>query len=63
MVQASLELQSPLVAPVGTEDSVGRLRLTLEGESLADLPLYPLAGVAEGGLLTRAIDSIQLWLE
>ena len=63
MVQASLELQSPLVAPVAPETSVGRLRHTLEGEALADLPLFPLASVAEGGLLTRAIDSIQLWLE
>lgn len=63
LMQASLELQSPLIAPLATETSVGRLRLTLEGESLADLPLYPLASVAEGGLLTRTIDAIQLWLE
>jgi D-alanyl-D-alanine carboxypeptidase (penicillin-binding protein 5/6) len=63
LMEASLELQTPLVAPVTTASSVGRLRLSLEGESLADLPLYPLADVPEGGLLTRAIDAVQLWLE
>jgi D-alanyl-D-alanine carboxypeptidase (penicillin-binding protein 5/6) len=63
LVEATMELQTPLIAPVAPEEAVGRLRLTLEGESLADLQLYPLARVAEGSLLQRAIDSVQLWFE
>jgi D-alanyl-D-alanine carboxypeptidase (penicillin-binding protein 5/6) len=63
LVEASLELQSPLIAPITTDEPVGRLRLKVEEESLADLPLYPLGEVAEGGLMTRALHSIQLWLE
>lgn len=63
LLEASLELQSPLLAPVAPETSVGRLRLSLEGEPLVERPLYPLANVAEAGLLTRALHSIQLWLE
>ncbi|NHA15040.1 D-alanyl-D-alanine carboxypeptidase family protein [Thioalkalivibrio sp. XN279] len=63
LIEATMELQTPLVAPVAPDDAVGRLRLTLEGESLADLQLYPLAHVAEGGLLRRALHSVQLWFE
>ena len=63
LIEATTELQTPLVAPIAPEDAVGRLRLTLDGESLADLQLYPLARVAEGGLLRRALDSVQLWFE
>jgi len=62
-IEATMELQSPLIAPVAPGEAVGRLRLTLEGQSLADLQLYPLARVAEGSLLQRAVDSIQLWFE
>ena len=62
-IEATMELQSPLIAPVVPEEAVGRLRLTLEGQSLADLQLYPLARVAEGSLLQRAVDSVQLWFE
>jgi D-alanyl-D-alanine carboxypeptidase (penicillin-binding protein 5/6) len=62
-IEATMELQSPLVAPVAPENAVGRLRLTLEGQSLADLQLYPLARVAEGSLLQRAVDAVQLWFE
>ena len=63
LMQATMELQTPLLAPVGPEDAVGRLRLALEGEPLADLPLYPLLHVAEGSLLRRALHSVQLWFE
>lgn len=62
-VAATLELQAPLVAPVSPEEAVGRLRLTLEEQSLVDLQLYPLAPVAEGSLWRRALDSVQLWFE
>jgi D-alanyl-D-alanine carboxypeptidase (penicillin-binding protein 5/6) len=63
LMQATMELQTPLLAPVSPEEAVGRLRLTLEGESLAERQLYPLARVAEGGLLRRALHSVQLWFE
>jgi D-alanyl-D-alanine carboxypeptidase (penicillin-binding protein 5/6) len=63
LLDASLELQAPLLAPLASEQPVGRMRLRLEGESLAEPELYPLADVAEGGLLRRALHSVQLWFE
>jgi D-alanyl-D-alanine carboxypeptidase (penicillin-binding protein 5/6) len=63
LMQATMELQTPLLAPVSPEEAVGRLRLTLEGEPLAERQLYPLARVAEGGIFRRALHSVQLWFE
>ena len=63
LLDASLELQAPLLAPLDSEEAVGRMRLRLEGELLAEPALYPLASVAEGSLLQRALDTVQLWFE
>ena len=62
-MQASLELQSPLVAPLAPEDMVGRIKVSLEDEPLAERPLHPLARSMEGGLARRALHSVLLWFE
>lgn len=62
-MEATLELQSPLVAPLHADEVVGRLRIQLEDRMLAERSLYPLAAAPEGGLLRRALDSVLLWLE
>ncbi|HRP87487.1 MAG TPA: D-alanyl-D-alanine carboxypeptidase family protein [Gammaproteobacteria bacterium] len=63
LMQASMELQSPLTAPVTTDDVIGRLRVSLEGRELADRSLHPLQGAPQAGFLRRAIHSVLLWFE
>jgi D-alanyl-D-alanine carboxypeptidase (penicillin-binding protein 5/6) len=63
MMEASMELESPLFAPLAPEDAVGRVRVSLDGRMLADRALHPLAGSPEGGFLRRAMHSVLLWFE
>jgi len=63
MMEASMELESPLFAPLAPEDAVGRVRVSLDGRMLADRALHPLVNSPEGGLLRRAMDSVLLWFE
>jgi serine-type D-Ala-D-Ala carboxypeptidase (penicillin-binding protein 5/6) len=63
LMQAAMELQTPLMAPVATDDVVGRLRVSLEGRDLADLDLHPLETAPQAGFVRRAIHSVLLWFE
>lgn len=63
MMQASMELESPLFAPLAPEDAVGRVRVSLDGRMLADRALHPLVNSPEGGFLRRAMHSVLLWFE
>jgi serine-type D-Ala-D-Ala carboxypeptidase (penicillin-binding protein 5/6) len=63
LMQASLELESPLLAPLSTENAVGQLRVSLEERTLAERTLYPLADSSEAGFLRRAMHSVMLWFE
>jgi D-alanyl-D-alanine carboxypeptidase (penicillin-binding protein 5/6) len=52
----------PLIAPLAAGKPVGELTVTdAAGEVVSRAPLAPLADVPQGGLWTRAIDSIALW--
>ena len=62
-LQAAMELESPLLAPLEPGRSVGQLRLSLEDRMLAERSLHPLAPVPAGGLWRQAMDSVLLWLE
>lgn len=63
MMEASMELESPLFAPLAPEDAVGRVRVSLDGRMLAERALHPLARSPEGGFLRRAMHSVLLWFE
>jgi len=63
LMQAAMELQTPLMAPVSPEDVVGRVRVSLEGRELADRSLHPLQAARQAGLLRRALHSVLLWFE
>jgi D-alanyl-D-alanine carboxypeptidase (penicillin-binding protein 5/6) len=53
----------PLIAPLAAGERVGELTLTDgTGEVLARAPLVSLAAVAQGGLWTRMVDTVELWL-
>lgn len=62
-MQAAMELQSPLLAPLGPDHAVGHLRVSLEDRVLAERPLHPLGQAPEAGLLRRAMHSVLLWFE
>jgi len=52
----------PLIAPLPAGRAVGELTLTdASGAVIARAPLVPLTAVVQGGLWTRASDSIALW--
>jgi D-alanyl-D-alanine carboxypeptidase (penicillin-binding protein 5/6) len=52
----------PLTAPLAGGTPVGELTVAdAGGEVIARAPLTALAAVPEGGLLTRAVDTVELW--
>lgn len=62
-LQAEMDLQSIIVAPLSSENEVGVLKVSLGDELIKSSSLYPLETVATGSLLSRAIDEVMLWFE
>jgi D-alanyl-D-alanine carboxypeptidase (penicillin-binding protein 5/6) len=59
-IQAKLVTKQPLLAPVSRGDTVGSLRLTVDGELVGDYALRALYDVPVAGLLGRGWDSLLL---
>ena len=57
-----IERQEPLVAPIAKGQQVGTLHVLLGQDSVAQLPVFALEEVPEGGFLRRAWDAIRLWV-
>lgn len=62
-VRTETEAPRDLVAPLAEGAAVGRLRISVAGEPLAETPLVPAAAVAEGSLWRQAVDTVLLWFE
>jgi D-alanyl-D-alanine carboxypeptidase (penicillin-binding protein 5/6) len=62
-VQTQLARPDPLVAPLGKGQAVGSLKVTLDGQPLADIPLVVLEAVPQAGVIGRAWDAIRLWIK
>lgn len=62
-LQAHLELDDRLQAPIATGDALGRLVISLDGTEVATRPLIALADVEPAGLLGRTGDGIRMWLD
>lgn len=62
-LDAIMDLRSVIVAPIGPQDDLGQVRISLGDEVLSRATLYPLAPVATGGLFRRMVDEIKLWFE
>jgi D-alanyl-D-alanine carboxypeptidase (penicillin-binding protein 5/6) len=60
-IKTSVDLQPRLIAPIARTADVGQLHVTAQGQSLATLPVHPLAAVDEGSWWRRLIDTIRLW--
>lgn len=62
-LDASVEIDSKIVAPVSKGQELGLLKVTLDGETLLSEPLFALHDVAEGDLIKITIDSIKQFFE
>jgi D-alanyl-D-alanine carboxypeptidase (penicillin-binding protein 5/6) len=62
-LQATIERQQPLVAPVSAGQRVGTVKLSLDGKSLGEYPLLALEQVAIASFFGRAWDSLRLWFK
>jgi D-alanyl-D-alanine carboxypeptidase (penicillin-binding protein 5/6) len=61
-IQAQVITRQPMLAPVARGQSVGTLRLTLNGKPLGDYPLVALSDVSVAGLIRRGWDSLMLMI-
>lgn len=62
-LDASMEIQKNIVAPVTEGMSYGSVRVRLDGNLLADPPLVALQPVSEGSFWQRIVDEAMLYLE
>ncbi|MBW7902020.1 MAG: D-alanyl-D-alanine carboxypeptidase [Rhodocyclaceae bacterium] len=60
-VQADLVSQQPLIAPVSAGQTVGTMKVSVDGKHFGDYPVVALESVPQAGALGRAIDSVRLW--
>jgi len=59
-LQAEILVPNAIEAPIALGQELGELRLTLEGEVVAQVPLVALAAVEQAGLFSRLLDFIVL---
>jgi len=60
LLQASMEIQNSVVAPVRKNDTLGAVKVTLNGQVVGQADLTALKDDEEGGLFRRSFDSLQL---
>lgn len=62
-LQPLIEMPATVIAPVDEGQTLGELRIELDDQLLAAMPLAALAPVAEGTLWQRLSDEVMLWFE
>ncbi|MNR65973.1 D-alanyl-D-alanine carboxypeptidase DacC precursor [compost metagenome] len=55
--------QDPLIAPFAKGQSMGTLKVTLDGQVVAEVPLVALEAVEQAGFFGRLWDAIRLWIK
>lgn len=60
-LEASIELDKVIKAPVASGEVLGQVQITLQGERVASVPLVALEAVPEGGLFKRIWHAILLF--
>jgi len=60
-LEATMEIRPELIAPITPEDEIGAVRVSLNGEVLAEEALFPTRKVARGGFIRQVSDTVQLW--
>jgi D-alanyl-D-alanine carboxypeptidase len=59
-LKASVVSMQPLLAPISAGQSVGTMRLTLDGRPLREVPVVALDEVPVAGVLGRGWDTLRL---
>lgn len=62
-LQPLVEMPATLIAPIEQGQTLGELRIELDDQLLAAMPLAALSTVAEGSLWQRVSDEVLLWFE
>lgn len=60
-LRSAIERPDPLLAPLTKGETVGRLKVSLAGQVVADAPVVALESVQAAGLFGRAYDAVRLW--
>jgi D-alanyl-D-alanine carboxypeptidase (penicillin-binding protein 5/6) len=60
-LESVIELDTVIKAPVSVGDELGRVKVTLDGETVVDQPVLALSDVPEGGFFKRIWDAIKLF--
>ena len=55
--------QDPLIAPFTKGQAMGTLKVTLDDQVVAQVPLVALEAVEQAGFFGRLWDSIRLWIK
>lgn len=62
-LRASMDLPTSLVAPIAKGQRIGMVKVTLDGELIAQAPLVALDAVEEGGFFKRLWHDLLMWWE
>jgi D-alanyl-D-alanine carboxypeptidase (penicillin-binding protein 5/6) len=62
-IKTQIVRPDPLVAPFAKGQAVGTLKVTLNDQPLAEVPLVALEAVDQAGIFGRAWDAIRLWIK
>jgi D-alanyl-D-alanine carboxypeptidase (penicillin-binding protein 5/6) len=62
-VDAAVDVQSEILAPMSQGEKLGTLRVTLADKELSNRPLLSLNAVAEAGVFSRLVDEVKLWFQ
>ena len=60
-LKPSIEVPKQLVAPIAKGQSVGMVKVTLDGKVVAQAPLVAVDGVEQGGFFKRLWDGFMMW--
>jgi len=59
-LDASVEIDNQISAPIAVGQELGRLNVKLDDETIVSEPLVAMQSINDGGLVQKAMDSIKL---
>ncbi|MDR2112201.1 MAG: D-alanyl-D-alanine carboxypeptidase [Candidatus Accumulibacter sp.] len=62
-LKTELSSRQPLIAPVGSGQAIGTLKISLDGKPYGDFPVVAIEAVPVAGVFGRMLDSIWLWFK
>jgi len=62
-LELSMDIPEHVIAPIAKGQHIGAVKVTLEGNVIAEQPLVALDAVEEAGFFGRLWDEIMMWLD